>query len=93
MLTTDYQEVTLPHGVMLCAVLDGMLIVGQFTGDRRGLPEIITYATANGCTAVRFLTFRKALIAMLHEEAALLSRWEMPEVVGYVLEIRTCLNS
>jgi len=93
MLTTAYEEVQLPHGVMLCATLDGVLTVGQFTGDRRGLPEIITYATAHGCTAVRFLTFRKALIAMLHEEAALLSRWEMPEIVGYILEMRTCSNS
>lgn len=79
--------VPLAHGVLLCAVVNRQLIVGEVGGNAAMLPDILDYADEVGCSSVLFHTSRKGLLFKALDVTNARHAWEAPKIVGYVVEV------
>ena len=84
----ELKPVQLLHGVLLCAVVDHQLIVGEVAGHADMLPDILDYAAELGCTSVLFHTSRKGLLVRAIETTNAMHAWASPHIVGYVVEVK-----
>ena len=80
--------VQLEHGVLLCAVANGHLIVAEVAGSSAMLVDILLHAERSGCDSVLFHTSRKGLFMKLIDVANALPEWSAPSIVGYVVELK-----
>ena len=81
------QPVQLAHGVVLCAVIDSKLIVGEVAGDSHLLADILDYAGERACVSVLFHTSRKGLLVKALDATNAARLWRAPAIVGYVVEV------
>ena len=82
------QPVQLAHGVLLCAVMDRQLVIGEIAGDKGIFGDILDYADDVGCTAVLFNTARKAVLFAALAAANARHQWQAPQITGYFVEMR-----
>lgn len=85
--TADLRPVHLLHGVVLCAEVDGRLIVGNIAGDAALLGDLIDYADERGCAAIVFHTSRKGILVRALDATNARHAWAAPHVIGYWVEI------
>lgn len=83
----ELKPVQLRNGVLLCAVVDDRLIVGEVAGHAAMLPDILDYAQECNCSTVLFHTSRKGLLVKALDCTNASTYWEAPKVVGYVVEV------
>ncbi len=86
-LDAPLRPVQLAHGVLLCAVVNSRLIVGEVGGHAAMLPDILDYADECGCSSVLFHTSRKGLLVKALDTTNGRHTWEAPRIVGYVVEV------
>ena len=83
----DLLPVELPHGVVLLAISDGRLIVGEVAGNAALLHDLLLYAERHECRAILFHTSRKGLLVKALDATDQLASWSAPKVVGYIVEV------
>lgn len=91
--TVQLETVAFPHGEALLSWQGSSLVVANFTGDRQGLEELLTYAEERGATSFLLQCFRKALLPHLADLLSSCPNWRGPEVAGYILRIDKCLSN
>lgn len=88
MIDAELKPVQLAHGVLLCAVADEHLIVGEVAGHADLLADVLDYAEERGCSSVVFHTTRKGLLLRALDLTNARHNWEAPHITGYVVEVR-----
>lgn len=83
----DLQPVELAHGVVLLAISEGRLIVGEVAGHAALLYDLLLYAERHRCRSILFHTSRKGLLVKALDATDRLPAWSAPEVVGYIVEV------
>lgn len=84
----ELKPVPLAHGVVLCAIVNRLLIVGEVAGNASILADLLDYAEESGCSTVLFHTSRKGLLFRALDVTNARVQWTAPAIVGYVVEVK-----